>query len=75
MGFHPEKFACPTMRDPNIRNRFNALSACVIANCVLAKLSIDQGGELGTLFSVLAICYTGPAGGVAPMSVSGIMSM
>jgi hypothetical protein len=48
MGFHPEKFACPIMRDPNIRNRFNALSACVIANCVLAKLSIDQGGELGS---------------------------
>ena len=69
MGFHPEKFACPIMPDPNIRNRFNAR---VITNCVLAKLSIDQGGELGTLFSVLA---TGPAGGVAPMSVSGIVSM
>jgi hypothetical protein len=36
------------MRDPNIRNWFNALSACVIANCVLAELGVDQGGALGS---------------------------
>jgi hypothetical protein len=34
------------MRDPNIRNWFNLLSACVIANCVLAELGVNQGGEL-----------------------------
>jgi hypothetical protein len=36
------------MWDPNIRDWFNALSAGVSANFVLAELSVDQGGELGS---------------------------
>ena len=43
-----KKFACPVMWDPIIRYRFDALSAIVIANSVLAELSVDQGGELGS---------------------------
>ena len=43
----PEKFACPVMRDSLIRNCFDALSAGVTANCVLAELGVDQGDEVG----------------------------
>jgi hypothetical protein len=38
------------MRDPNIRNWFNALSPGVIANCVFAELGVDQCGELSSAF-------------------------
>jgi hypothetical protein len=43
-----KKFACPVMWDPIIRYWFNALGAGVITNSVLAELSVDQGGELGS---------------------------
>jgi hypothetical protein len=36
------------MWDPNIRDGFNALSARVIANCVLAELGVDQCRELSS---------------------------
>jgi hypothetical protein len=36
------------MWDPNIRNWFNALSAGVTANCVLAEFGVDQCGQLSS---------------------------
>ena len=47
------------MWDPNIRDWFNALSADVIANCVLAELGVDQRSELGSALECFSHLLTG----------------
>jgi hypothetical protein len=44
----PKKFARPIMGDPIIRYWSDALSAGFSAGHMLAELSVDQGGELGS---------------------------